>query len=128
MRKALRRDIRSCRRCLTSLPSVSIPVAQRMRMTSTDTSHKSLDSVFCHIQGPMGSKLTSYFQEQVASHLYNLDNIEEDKRHQAVKDAKLAVYQDICHKLVLPNILSTYMMATISSTEHLFQFRHSMVE
>ena len=31
MRKALRRDIRSCRRCLTSLPSVVISVAQRMR-------------------------------------------------------------------------------------------------
>ena len=124
MGKALRRDSRACRRCLTTLPSVVIPVAQRMRMSANETSHQSLDSIFRHVQGPKSNRLTSYFQEKVASYLRDLGEVEEDKKNQVMKDAKLTVYQDICHKLVLPNMLSKYMMEMIPSAEHLFQFRH----
>ena len=123
-RKILRRDIRSCRRCLTSLPNAVIPVAQRMRMSATETSHQSLDSIFRQIQGPESSRLTSYFQEQIASRLFKFEDVAEEKKIQAMKDIKLQVYQDICHKHVLPNILSKYMTQIIPSTEHLFQFRH----
>jgi len=97
--KALRRDIQTCRRCLTAQPGVVIPVAQRMRMSANETSHQSLDSVLRHVQGPK-SNMASYFQEQVTTRLRDLKEIEEDKKSQAMKDVKLEVYQDICRKHV----------------------------
>jgi len=125
MGKTLRRDIRACRRCLTTRPSVVIPVAQRMRMSAIESSHQSLDSVFRHMQGPNSTRLASYFQNQVASRLRDLEEIEEDKETSVTKDVKLEVYKTICQDLVPSNVLSKYMMETIPSTEHLFQFRHA---
>lgn len=123
MGKTLRRDIRSQRRCLATRSSVVIPVAQRMRMSAIESSHQSLDSVSCQMQGPNSNRLMSYFENQVATRLRDFEHTEEDKDGPATKDAKLEVYQAICKGLVKPNLLSKYMMGIIPSAEHLFQFR-----
>ena len=121
--KVLRRDIRACRRRLTTRPSVVIPIAPRMRMSAVESSHKSLESVLRHVQGPKSNELSSYFQEKVASRIGDLGDVEEDKKDQVMKDAKREVYEDICQNLVRPNVLSKYMLEMIPSTEKLFQFR-----
>lgn len=94
-------------------------------MSGNESSHQSLDSVFRHVQGPKINRLISYFQEEVNSRLHGLGDIEEGEKAQVIKDAKLKVYEDICHKLVLPDVLSTYMKEMIPSAEHLFQFRRA---
>jgi transformation/transcription domain-associated protein len=128
IRKTLRRDYRACRRSLTIRPSVVIPVAQRMRMSANQSSHESLDSIFCSVQGPKTNMLPAYFQEKVtetaALRVHALGESERDNDAQVLNQVKLDVYHDICHKLVLPNVLSKYMSRMISSTEHLYRFRH----
>lgn len=94
-------------------------------MSAVEPSHKSLDSVCCHVQGAEKSKLASYFEDKVeeitASRLRTLEGNEEDKKNQV----KLEVYHDICQKLAPSNVLSKYMMERIPSTERLFQFRRT---
>jgi transformation/transcription domain-associated protein len=128
IRKTLRRDFRACRRSLTTRPSVVIPVAQRMRMSANQSSHESLDSIFCHVQGPKTSMLPAYFQEKVAEitglRVQSIGENGEENETQVSNQAKLDVYHDICRKLVLPNVLSKYMSGMISSTEQLYRFRH----
>ena len=123
MGKVIRNDVGTSRRCLTIQPNAVIPVAQRMRMSATEHSHQSLDDIFCQIQGPKSNRLPSYFQEKVNSRLRDLGEVDEDGRAKAVNGIKFEVYQDICHKLVLPNVLTQYMMDAIPRVEHLFQFR-----
>ncbi len=126
--KTLRRDFRACRRCLSARPSVVIPIAQRMRMSAIKSSHDSLGAVFCHVQGPKTSSLTSYFEETVAEraasrHVNMEDNVTQATNNNATNNIKLEVFRDICEVLVLPNVLSNYMSEMISSTEHLYRFR-----
>ena len=123
MGKALSADIGARRRCLSTRGAVVIPVAQRMRMSATDTSHHSLDSVLRHVQGPKSSTITAYFQEQVSVRLNNLGDMEGEQKAKAVADAKLEVYRDICQNRIPPNVLSKYMREIMPSPEHLFQFR-----
>lgn len=127
--RTLARDNRACRRGLSTRPSAVIPVAQRMRMSSIESSHKSLDSVSFHVQGSEGSRLMSYFQgrvtEVVASRVGELGEGEKEREAQVTMDAKLEVYRDVCSRLAPPNVLSRYMMDAIPSTEQLFQFRHA---
>lgn len=128
VRKTLRRDFRACRRCLTTRPGVVIPIAQRMRMSAIQSSHDSLDAVFCHVQGPKTSSLTTYFEEKVAeiaaSRLIDVqDDTLQVTNNIAMNNIKLEVFQDICETLVLPNVLSRYISEMISSTEQLYRFR-----
>jgi transformation/transcription domain-associated protein len=119
--KTLRRDFRACRRCLSTRPSVVIPIAQRMRMSAIKSSHDSLDAVFCHVQGPKTSSLASYFEETVAERAASRHvDVEESA---TMNNIKLEVFRDICEALVLPNVLSKYMSEMIASTEHLYRFR-----
>ncbi|KAL9186273.1 hypothetical protein ACHAXT_005511 [Thalassiosira profunda] len=122
VRKALHQDRQACRKRLTVRPTVVIPVAQRMRMSATEASHQSLESVFSHVQGPTSNDLAREFQEKVASLLGDLGDVDEESKAEATKKAKLEAYQDICDK-ALPNALSLYMMSAIPSPERLFQFR-----
>ena len=121
MGKLLRRDNRACRRSLITRPSVVVPVAQRMRMSAIESTHKSLESVFCHVQGPHSNWLVSEFQEKVASRIRDLGEVEEDKKNQAMKEVKLAVYQEFCQKHVPPNVLSKYAREEIAEKQ--FQYR-----
>ncbi len=129
IRKTLRRDFRACRRGLSTRPSVVIPVAQRMRMSAIESSHESLESIFLNVQGPKTSMLPSYFQEKVAEiaslriHAPGESGLENET--QLLNQVKLEVYQDICHELVLPNVLSRYMYGILASSEHLYRFRHA---
>lgn len=128
IRKTLRRDFRACRRCLTTRPGVVIPIAQRMRMSAIQSSHDSLDAVFCHVQGPKTSTLTLYFEEKVAEiaasrRIDVQDDTLQVTNNNAMNNIKLEVFQDICETLVLPNVLSRYMSEMISSTEQLYRFR-----
>ena len=119
MGKTLRRDKLASRKGLTTSTSVVIPIAQRMRMAAIEPSHKSLDSVSCHVQGTNKvAELLSSYQEQMPS---ASDQEGEDNS----QDAKLKVYHDICQKLALPNIMSTYMREKIPSIQHLLQFRQT---
>lgn len=117
--KVLRRDVRACRRCLTVRPTVVIPIAQRMRMSAHENSHKNLDHIFNQIQGPKSNRLASYFQEKVNTRLRDTGEVDDQMKSKV----KLEVYQDICQKLVLPNILTRFMTDTIPQAEHLYQFR-----
>ena len=126
--KTLRRDFRACRRCLSTRPSIVIPIAQRMRMSAIQSSHDSLDAVFCHVQGTKSSSLMSYFEEKVTesaalSGIDGQDDAMQATNNSAMNKIKLEVFQDICETQVPPNVLSRYMSEMISSIEHLYRFR-----
>mmetsp|Transcript_19582 Transcript_19582/g.41009 ORF Transcript_19582/g.41009 Transcript_19582/m.41009 type:complete len:1565 (+) Transcript_19582:380-5074(+) len=119
MGKVLRKDIRSCKRCVTVKPKVVIPVAQRMRMSSNETSHQSLENVFHKIQGPSSNQLISHFQETVNDRLREMKGTDDATKAKV----KLEVYQEICNEVVLPNFFTRYMTEMIKDADHLFQFR-----
>lgn len=121
IKKFLRRDFRACRRCLTTRPNVVLPIAQRMRMSASQPSHESLDSMFCRIQGSKSNTLSAFFQEQVSkiAALRELDN-----EILSLNQIKLDAYHDICLRFVIPNIMSKFMSGLIGSTEEMYRFRH----
>ncbi len=117
--KVLRNDIRSCRRCITVKPKVVIPVAQRMRMSSNETSHQSLENVFDKIPGPSSTQVVSLFQEKVNDRLRDLKGVDDATKARV----KLEVYQEICNDVVLSNVFTRFMTEMIGDADHLFQFR-----
>lgn len=122
MGKTLRGDIRACRRGLIVRPNVVIPLAQRMRMTATQDSHQSLESISNCVQRST-IDLPAHFQEMVDERVSGLEVTDDDARLASEKNAKLEVYNEICQQHVSSNILTKHMMQSLPSTESLCQFR-----
>lgn len=122
MGKTLRADIRACRRGLIVRPNVVIPLAQRMRMTATQDSHQSLESILNCVQRPTVD-LPTLFQEMVDERVSTLEDTDNDARLKAEKNATLEVYTEFCQQHISSNILTKYMMQILPSTESLCQFR-----
>lgn len=123
MNRTLRGDIRACRRGLIVRPNVVIPLAQRMRMSATQDSHQSLESIMNCVQRPT-IDIPTHFQEMVDERVSRLEEVtDSDARLTAEKNAKLEVYTEICQQHMPSNILTKYMMQILPSTESLCQFR-----
>lgn len=122
MGKTLRGDISACRRGLVVRPNVVIPLAQRMRMSATEDSHQSLESIMNNVQRSKND-LPTKFQVAVDERLSSLGDVDEDTRLSVEKSAKLEEYTQICQQQIASNILSKYMMQIHPSTESLCQFR-----
>jgi transformation/transcription domain-associated protein len=121
MGKTLRGDIRACRRGLVVRPNVVIPLAQRMRMSATEDSHQSLESILNIVHQPMPD-IPTHFQKAVDERLSTLIGVDDDVRSSAEKDVKLDVYTEICRQ-ISSNTFSNYMIQIFPSTESLCQFR-----
>ena len=122
MGKTLRRDIRTCRRGLVVRPNVVIPLAQRMRMSATEDSHQSLESIYSCVRRD-NIDVPAYFQKMVDERISQSDGADSDAKLAAEKNARLEVYTEICQQHMSSNHLSKFMMQIISSTESLCQFR-----
>jgi len=122
MGKTLRGDIRACRRGLIVRPNVVIPLAQRMRMSATQDSHQSMESILHCVQRST-IDLPTHFQEMVDERVSKIGDIDNDARLTAEKNAKLEVYTEICQHHMSSDNLTKYMMQILPSTESLCQFR-----
>ena len=122
MGKTLRGDIQACRRGLVVRPNVVIPLAQRMRMSATEDSYQSLESIMNSVQLST-IDLPKLFQKMVDERLSSLGDVDNDAILAAEKNAKLEVYTEICQQQMSSNILTKYMMQILPSTESLCQFR-----
>ena len=124
MRNILRRDKEARRRCLNACPTVSIPVAERMRLVATETSHTSLDTAFRHVYGE-DVDVAKHFHETVQTKFGELGDVSPEKKDDAIKETRLAVFKDVCSQMVRPDVLSLYMTDAAPSAQHMFQFRKS---
>ena len=95
-----------------------------MRLVATETSHRSLDTAFRHVYGD-NVDVAKHFHETVQTKFGELGDLSPEKKDEAMKETRLAVFKDVCSQMVRPDVLSLYMADAAPSAQHMFQFRKS---
>jgi transformation/transcription domain-associated protein len=129
--KFLRKNIMSARNNLSIQPNPAIPVAQRLRMTLDVDTRLSLDEVVKNASAqasliPYG-KIPAHFLEEITTHMkdkINGSTSDEDKKV-IEKNARLAVYQEVCEKHSKKSLLLDQVRAALDGPESMFQFRRA---
>jgi transformation/transcription domain-associated protein len=128
--RILRRGILSSRNSLSVQPTGVVPIAQRLRITSEESTRVSLEDVFrlwCEKRGTSVDVASKYFHDEFLRRVEGdkTSNIDDDAEVRAEEVASLHAFTKIRETRVQAKLLLEYMHTKLDGPEQLFQFRRN---
>lgn len=132
MDRILRSGILSSRNYLSLQPTAVIPIAQRLRITSEESTRVSLEDVFrlwCENRGINFDAASKCFHDEFHKQLESdrTSELDDDAKAKAEEVARLRAWTEVRTR-VPANLLLEYMHKKLDGPEQLFQFRRHFSE
>jgi transformation/transcription domain-associated protein len=130
MDRILRRGILSSRNSLSVQPTGVVPIAQRLRITSEESTRVTLEDVFrlwCEKRGTSFDAASKCFHDEFLKRLEEdkTSDMDDDAKARTEEVARLHALTKVRGTRVQANLLLEYMHEKLDGPEQLFQFRRN---